>query len=352
VSSRSARGTDPPGAPTPETAKAECCFDFRRLKAAARLLAMWVRIAESGGGMKFTNILYPVDFSERCRTVAPFVNAIAKHDGASLTLVNFVEIPPLWYGTAEAPCAPDLSIGLLIEGAEQRLAVFAKDFFPGSQTKTLVREGDPGSCIVEMARASDVDLIMMPTRGRGRFRTALLGSVTAKVLHDSKCAVWTAAHADAQASSEVRNTGEVPGIGALNTAWRNVVCGIDTTPDAVRLIRYAGQIASSYGAAVHLVHAVPPPPGTQMEQYLNRDFEAFLKDSARKAIGAMQKEAGTDFRLCIEAGSVSSIVAAAAQQDEADLVLIGRGELPHFGGRLRTHVYGIIRDAPCPVLSI
>jgi len=33
-------------------------------------------------------------------------------------------------------------------------------------------------------------------------------------------------------------------------------------------------------------------------------------------------------------------------------VLIGRGELPHFGGRLRTHVYGIIRDAPCPVLSI
>jgi nucleotide-binding universal stress UspA family protein len=47
-----------------------------------------------------------------------------------------------------------------------------------------------------MARESAFDLIMMPTRGRGRFRAALLGSVTAKVLHDSACAVWTAAHAE------------------------------------------------------------------------------------------------------------------------------------------------------------
>jgi hypothetical protein len=45
----------------------------------------------------------------------------------------------------------------------------------------------------------------------------------------------------------------------------------------------------------------------------------------------MQKEAGTDFRLCIEAGNVSSIVAEVARKDEADLVLIGRGVLPHFG---------------------
>jgi nucleotide-binding universal stress UspA family protein len=110
--------------------------------------------------------------------------------------------------------------------------------------------------------------------------------------------------------------------------------------------------SSVYGAAVHLVHAVPPPPGSRLEQYLSRDFDAFLKDSARREIGAMEKDAGTDFRLCVEAGNVSSIVAAGAQKDEADLVLIGRGALPHFGGRLRTHVYSIVRDAPCPVLSI
>jgi len=289
--------------------------------------------------MRFTNILYPVDFSERCRTFAPFVNAEVKRHGAALTLVHFVEIPALWYGTVEAPCAPDLNVGSLIEEAGERLIRFAEDFFPGDHAKVVVEEGDAGSCIVEMARESGFDLIMMPTQGSGRFRAALLGSVTAKVLHDSECAVWTAAHAGTPEYS-------------ASPRWRKVVCAVDSTPDALHLIRYAGEMASAYGAAVHLVHTVPPPPGSRMEQYLGRDFDAFLKDSARQAIGAMQKEAGTDFRLCIEAGNISSIVAEVARKDQADLVLIGRGVLPHFGGRLRTHVYSIVRDAPCPVLSV
>jgi nucleotide-binding universal stress UspA family protein len=294
--------------------------------------------------MKFKNILFPVDFSERCRTVAPFVNAVVKRNGACLTLSNFVEVPFIWYGAVEAPCAPELNIGCLIDEAERSLALFVKKFFPclqstGNQLKMRVEEGDPGSRIVEAARASDIDLIMMPTRGRGSFRAALLGSVTAKVLHDSECAEWTAAHTE---------TPEHP----ASPEWRNVVCAIDTTPDAQCLIRYAGELARAYGATVHLVHAIPPPPATRIQQYLSRDFEVYLKDSARQAINAMQKVAGTDFSLCIEAGKVSTIVAAAARTHEADLVLIGRGALPNFGGRLRTHVYPIIREAPCPVLSI
>jgi len=116
-------------------------------------------------------------------------------------------------------------------------------------------EGDPGSRIVEAARASDIDLIMMPTRGRGSFRAALLGSVTAKVLHDAECAVWTASHTE---------TPEHP----ASPEWRNVVCAIDTTPAAPRLIDYAGELARAYGATVHLVHAIPPPPATRMEKYL------------------------------------------------------------------------------------
>lgn len=289
--------------------------------------------------MNFTKILYPVDFSDRCRAVAPFVHAAVKRHGASLTLANFVEIPALWYGTAEAPCAPDLNIGSLIEDAGQRLKCFGKEFFPDLQPKMLVEEGEPGTHIPGMVRDLGIDLVMMPTRGRGRFRAALLGSVTAKVLHDVECAVWTAAHAETphyEASPE----------------WRKVVCGIDATPDAVRLIHLAGEMASACGARVHLVHALPPAPAGRMEQYLSQDFETALKEGARKTISAMQEEAGTDFPVCVAAGDAPAVIAAMAREDHADLVLIGRGSLPHFAGRLRTHVYKIVRDAPCPVLSI
>lgn len=291
------------------------------------------------GGMKFTNVLFPVDFSERCRAVAPFVNAVAKRDGAALTLVNFVEVPALWYGAAEAPSMVELNIPRILEESEFALTGFAREHFPGTSVKTLVEEGEPGFSIVDLAREEHFDLIMMPTRGRGRFRAALLGSVTAKVLHDAECAVWTAAHC------------EEPAYSAL-PEWRNVICAVDTTNTSLPVIRYAAEIAESYGAAIRLVHAVPPPPEGFPESYMNRDFEVYLKEDARNAIHRMQREAGTDFQLCVEAGAISNVVAQSARENHADLVLIGRGMLPHFGGRLRTHVYSIIRDAPCPILSI
>lgn len=289
--------------------------------------------------MNFKKILYPVDFSERCRLVAPFVQAAVKRHGASLTLANFVEIPALWYGTAEAPCAPDLNIGNLLDVAGERLKGFAKEFFPDMDAKILVEEGEAGAAITDLVKELGIDLVMMPTRGRGRFRAALLGSATAKVLHDVECAVWTAAHAEAPEY-------------AASPEWRRVVCAVDATPDALRLINSAANLASSYGANVHLVHALPPAPATRMEQYLSRDFDEALKAGARASITELQRQAGTNFRLCVEAGDVASIVAATAAKDEADLVLMGRGALPHFAGRLRTHVYSIVRDAPCPVLSI
>jgi hypothetical protein len=37
---------------------------------------------------------------------------------------------------------------------------------------------------------------MMPSYGLGFFRPSLLGSVTAKVLHDVGCPVWTSVHAE------------------------------------------------------------------------------------------------------------------------------------------------------------
>jgi len=51
-------------------------------------------------------------------------------------------------------------------------------------------------------------------------------------------------------------------------------------------------------------------------------------------------------------GTVPDVVREEALQHGADLVLVGRGSLQDTWGRLRTHSYGIIRHAPCPVLSV
>src|SRR5207245_2957797 len=65
---------------------------------------------------------------------------------------------------------------------------------PDLAAGAIVSLGDPAAEITHYAEKNQVDLIMMPTHGYGRFRNMLLGSVTAKVLHDAHCPIWTAAH--------------------------------------------------------------------------------------------------------------------------------------------------------------
>jgi len=56
--------------------------------------------------------------------------------------------------------------------------------------------------------------------------------------------------------------------------------------------------------------------------------------------------------LCVAVGDVAGAVREEAERHNSDLLIIGRGALHGTMGRLRTHAYGIIRHAPCPVLSV
>ena len=51
--------------------------------------------------------------------------------------------------------------------------------------RSSVREGEVSEQIRRVCEDGEIDLIVMPTSGRGAYRRFLLGSNTAKVLHDS-----------------------------------------------------------------------------------------------------------------------------------------------------------------------
>jgi len=247
--------------------------------------------------MPFTNILFPVDFSDRCRAMAPQVKAMCDRFQASLTVLHLVEVPVNAYATVEAPNLFQFPMEEMKRLAEEQLEKFTTASFPGMAVTRVVDDGDPGSCIAELARIWEIDLIMLPTRGRGRFRSALLGSVTAKILHDASCAVWTEAHCE---------TARPP-----RADWKNVICAVDTVPEGVRLIRFAAEVAANPGVEVRLVHAVPEAEAG-LEKYFDREFAAFLRERAHEAIAGMQKEAGTSFEVCVKAGSIVDVVREAA----------------------------------------
>jgi nucleotide-binding universal stress UspA family protein len=54
----------------------------------------------------------------------------------------------------------------------------------------------------------------------------------------------------------------------------------------------------------------------------------------------------------VEIGDPAKVVTATAGQMHADLLVIGRACSTGMMGRLREQAYGIVRDSPCPVLSV
>ena len=101
------------------------------------------------------------------------------------------------------------------------------------------------------------------------------------------------------------------------------------------------------------LHTLPcqevKPDGIDIE---GRKFRAYLVEVAREELEKMQCEAGTALDTIVEGGDVASVVRSSAEEQQADLVVIGRGVLQEMFGRMRTHVYSVIREAPCPVISV
>ena len=286
----------------------------------------------------FKRILFPVDMSEEDRKAAPFVTAMAGWFGSRIDMLYVHEFVFPTYSPPEE--YTETAVAIAEQCRKQRQAEFDTflnvEFASSNLHKTMV-DGEAAHEIVSYAKANDVGLIMMPTHGYSPFRRFLLGSVTAKILHDVACPVWTGVHT-AELLSEHPDKCD------------RLLCAIDIQPEDARLIRWAAEFSSMRHCKVQLVHAVQGAPDTDDEG--EQPFREFLFKAAHDAISALQKDAGTAFQVCVQGGKPEHVVHDAVQDLGADLVVIGRGKLNHPLGRLRTHTYSIIRESPRPVVSV
>lgn len=284
-------------------------------------------------------ILFPVDFSERCAQTAPEVAAWAREHKAQLTLLHAVGAPAVVGDQFDAGLYQTMQPAIR-KAAEVELAGFAERHFSGMAPRLMVAEGDPGSEVVAAAEKDRGSLIMMPTHGHGGFRRLLTGSVTARVLHDAKCPVWTDAHA--QASARASRPGKL----------KVVLCAADQTDEAIKLVRWAAWLAQQYEATLKVVHVMPAVD----ENSTNRGEKAVRRYWVTRASAGMNqvlKAAGRPkTELILRGGDIASMLAIAAKEERAGLLLIGRGKISKTLGRLRTHGMSIVTKSPCPVLSI
>jgi len=289
--------------------------------------------------ISFRRILFPVDLSKQGREAAPFVAAMAKRFQSEVILLHVVEVPCPWYESPEAMAVQSIAnLQTVVSESRDRLESYLAGELEGIKICRLVAQGEPARAITDTARNRQADLIMMPTHGYGPFRRMLIGSVTANVLHDAECPVWTGVHTDQIWSKK-------------GAGWQRFLCAVDTDTADGELLQWAAQFAREQGAqlqVVHAVHEAAPIPSGQESDTL-RDF---LLGVAKERLAKMQAEAGTNFDVWLRFGKVGQVVHQAALDHQADLILIGRGLIRKTLGRLRSQAYSVIREAPCPVISV
>jgi nucleotide-binding universal stress UspA family protein len=287
--------------------------------------------------MTIRRILFPVDFSERAKAIAPFVLSIAQRHKAAVILMHVIQPPPPLYGGINMVYPETFDYTDSRTAVLGRLEEFAATELPRVEASSVVEIGDPASLIIDSANDDGIDLICLSTHGYGTFRRALLGSVAAKVLHDAGIPVWTSAHAP-EASHRA------------HPQPRHVLAAIEPDKNARETLDAAVDVAKESGATLDIVTAVPE--GVFGPEMADQDLEKLLTDGTRKVLAKLQAEAGSEAGMVIEIGSPAVVVRRAALSKRADLVVAGRGGAHGLLGRLHDESYAIIREAPCPVLSV
>ena len=283
-------------------------------------------------------ILFPVDFSGRTEGAAPFVAALARSAQAEVTLLHVLDAADYLYAGGELGgyVAADVYAAHKAQSTE-RLEKFLRKEFPTATRKVL--EGEPAARIVSEANSGNYDLIMMPTHGLGPFRRYLIGSVTAKVLHDARCPVWTGVHMEDAAGQPAPE------------ALKEVFCAVDLGPQSDAALRWAADAAADHQAKLLLVHAVPGVQ-TRPEKYFDTEFHTALRQEAGAEIAKLQQRVHTNAEVLLVDGEPATAIRDAVRERHASLLVIARGSAAEGFGRLRKHAYDIIRSAPCPTVSV
>jgi len=280
--------------------------------------------------LPFRHILFPVDYSPRCRAAADAVAKIADHFGASITLLHCYQVPVVVYGEFMPISMPAPGDWQAI--AEKTIARFAQEAFPGRKVTTIVEANDPAAAIRKTADRVGADLVMMPASGHGPVRRFLLGSVTAKVLHDVGRPVWT--------SHDVMN----------GPPYKSIVCAVSSGGESADVIRASALIAKAFDAKLTVMHAVDARSAVLETEY--GPYRKMLMDAAENHLRGILRDQGLDVPVSVWDGDVANCLKDEAEKRDADLIITGRGHAQGLLGSLWSHLNSIVRVSHCPVLSL
>lgn len=136
----------------------------------------------------FTSILVPVDGSDNSYRALDAALVLAEKLGSIITVIHVMEQIPITHIGSEK-----LLSELLEAYKKENQNILSKCSEIATQKgltlKTLLLQGNPASVILDYSKKEKFDLLIMGSRGLGKFKELILGSVSGKIVHHSPSAV-------------------------------------------------------------------------------------------------------------------------------------------------------------------
>jgi nucleotide-binding universal stress UspA family protein len=136
----------------------------------------------------FTKILVPADGSDNSYRALEAALVFSEKLGSSISVVNVMEQVPITHIESEK-----LLNELLEAYKKENQEILSKcsdiAHQKGITIKTVLLQGNPAPVILDYIKKENFDLVIMGSRGMGKFKELILGGVSSKIMHHSPCAV-------------------------------------------------------------------------------------------------------------------------------------------------------------------
>lgn len=296
---------------------------------------------------KTHNILVAHDFSECSAQALAHGIELATKTGAAL---HFLYVEILYNDQRLKEEAAKTKAQLLREKLKEAITEATEKLGIGEEDLpvtryTVLRDIAAAPAIIQYCLDYQIDMVIMGTHGRTGFTRKLLGSVAEEVVRQAPCTVLT-----------IRE--QVP-YKALEPNLNRIAVPIDFSDHSRAALRDALELAKTFGAQLDLVHVIEErlhPAFYNTGVFSIYDIEPDIEAKVMAELRKLFSETGDDqieTEFTILHGSPAKEILHWMAPRNIDLLVIST----HGLSGLERTVLGsvterIVREAPCPVLTI
>jgi len=284
--------------------------------------------AQTSTRIAVRNVAVATDFSACSEHAVEHALAVARHFGAGLHFLHLLRPSSFPMAAEVMPALADAAD----RDYDHLIARLQRDHrLEGIEVHRWVERGEVPDLAGAFVRDQHIDLLIVGTHGRTGLQRLLLGSVAQQIFHSVRCPVLTVGP-------------RAPGTGP-QLQLRRVLFATDLSRESLAAVPYVLTAVEEWHAALDLLHVCKsgnPAHRGVMEGLaigLGRDLDPAGPDAAP--------------HWEVLSGKASPTVLNFAGQHHEDLIVLGlKPQRTLYSASTWSHAYEIVRQAPCPVLSI